>query len=529
MQFQKLSNLDEYMVPETNLDRYLDRVREGNPVVYRTPFYKDRDQEQVLSNWQKRLNKLSGVFTSLLDFENDLLKKVGPTSVMQPLDKRMPDVESYYASIEREANPLDPGAIRASLLEWESVKGDSISRLQHSDTVKQMKLSTNSGTPYFTRRSTILNDTLPFSITLRDGDYWQDLPNVSKKLAAIIGWRGQEGGPSEEDVKQRVVWMFPFALNVAELSMYQPLLKSFQRHRLVPAWISNDLVDEWITNMFDTKDPDELVICTDFSKFDQHFNPTLAACAKELIASLVRDSAHNAHWLEVVFPIKYQIPMILREDLVAVGKHGMGSGSGGTNFDETLVHRTLQHEAARLDGATLNPYSQCLGDDGVLTYPGITVDGVVRHYTRHGLEMNPDKQYSATDHCIYLRRWHHTDYRPDGICRGVYSTYRALGRLMYQERYYDPDKWGPKMVALRQLSILENVKYHPLCDEFAEFCMRGDKYRLGIDIPGFLANIEREAKKATDEMDDFLGYNRSQMDKNPISNWWIVKFLKSKA
>lgn len=32
---------------------------------------------------------------------------------------------------------------------------------------------------------------------------------------------------------------------------------------------------------------------------------------------------------------------------------------------------------------------------------------------------------------------------------GVYSTFRALGRLLGQERYYDPRKWGPELVTLR--------------------------------------------------------------------------------
>ena len=85
-------------------------------------------------------------------------------------------------------------------------------------------------------------------------------------------------------------------------------------------------------------------------------------------------------------------------------------------------------------------------------------------------------------------------------------------------------------MALRQLSIIENVKYHPLCDEFAEFCMKRDKYRLGIDIPGFLANIESEAQKAMDLMPDFLGYTKSQQKSaaGGISDWWIVKYLKSR-
>lgn len=96
--------------------------------------------------------------------------------------------------------------------------------------------------------------------------------------------------------------------------------------------------------------------------------------------------------------------MLLSKDEMIVGDHGMGSGSGGTNADETVAHRTLQHGAAISRGQKLNPNSQDLGDDGVLTYPGITVADVVNYYSQFGQEMNPDKQYAATDNTVYLRR-----------------------------------------------------------------------------------------------------------------------------
>lgn len=79
---------------------------------------------------------------------------------------------------------------------------------------------------------------------------------------------------------------------------------------------------------------------------------------------------------------------------------------------------------------------------------------------------------------------------------GVYSTYRALGKLMGQERYYDPRIWGPSMVVLRYLSILENCKYSPLFKELIDFVRVRDKYHLGIDIPGFFDDISSLSSKA---------------------------------
>lgn len=118
----------------------------------------------------------------------------------------------------------------------------------------------------------------------------------------------------------------------------------------------------------------------------------------------------------------------------------MGSGSGGTNTDECAEHRALQHEAALQAGQKLNPYSMAYGDDGVLTYPGIKIQQVISAYTSHGHEMNESKQYVSKTKTVCLRRFYHTNYRPDGQMRGIYSIYRALGRLHFQERYYNPEK-----------------------------------------------------------------------------------------
>lgn len=415
-------------------------------------------------------------------------------------------------------------------------------------TVEVMKKSTNSGSPFFAKRRTVTDKTTPCQVGYYFDKNIGNVPLCLQKLdmyksgcrqysgAAVLGWRGQEGGPSKEDVKQRVVWMFPYAVNIEELRVYQPLIEGCQARELVPAWISMDTVDREITQLFDTKGREDLIVCTDFSKFDQHFNADMQNCAHDILASLLQDDGYTQDWLKYVFPIKYTIPLAYDYGKIAFGRHGMGSGSGGTNADETLVHRALQYEAAMLNGSQLNPHSQCLGDDGLLSYPGITVDDVVRAYSSHGQEMNTDKQYASKQDCTYLRRWHHQDYRVNDVCVGVYSTYRALGRLAEQERFYDPETWGPKMVALRQLSILENVKWHPLREEFVSYCMKGDKYRLGLDIPGFLENIEAIAQEATEYMPDFLGYTKSlqgeardKKNTTGISSWWIVNYLKSKA
>lgn len=525
----------------TKLRTFLGQVEKGQAKVYTAPFAKGQSMEEILSDWSKTLESIQREWPTLVEFENDLAKKVGPMSVMKPLRERIPDIAHYYEDILLPSKPIKQAAIDAVIGEFSSIRGLRLRNQQH--TVELMKKSTNSGSPFWSKRRDVIQDTVPISdIGLLPGG---PMPVVSLPIhprdwmcTAVIGWRGQEGGPEDDDVKQRVVWMFPFAINILELQVYQPLIEKVQDFNLVPAWVSMDSVDDSITKLFDTKSSDDLIVCTDFSRFDQHFNRWMQLAAKSILRRILTTDQASSSWLDNVFPIKYLIPLAVETEetngigsvKVLSGYHGMGSGSGGTNADETLAHRALQYEVALTHHAELNPNSQCLGDDGILSYPGITVEDVVKTYESHGQECNPDKQYASTQDCVYLRRWHHKDYRIDGVCRGVYSTYRALGRLRYLERFMDPEYWSPEMVALRQLSIIENCKWHPLFHEFIEFCMKRDKFRLGIDIPGFLDNITQLAKEATDHMQDFLGYTKTLQGEGPqgIADWEVVKYLKSR-
>nr|UAW00590.1 MAG: RNA-dependent RNA polymerase [Porcine picobirnavirus] len=525
-----------FKLPNPNVRGYFSRVKQGQPDVYTTPWVKGETNEEKLANfksivdeWYARLSSLEDKWPSLYAYEKDQYAKVGPMSVQKPLEERMDDICAYYEGVLLPAEPLSQEAISAVLDEFKGIRGIRLRSPQN--TWRMMKKSTSSGTPFYKKKRLLS----PNEIFMYDGVCEEGRGVIAIQyhkggkvwpVSAMLGWRGQEGGSDVDDTKQRVVWMFPTAVNVEELRLYQPLIEACQAKELVPAWVSMELVDDRITRLFDTKGPDDLVVCTDFTKFDQHFNSVCQDAAKQILSALLSD---GEEWLRNIFPIKYNIPLLCSDEMRTVGPHGMGSGSGGTNADETLLHRALQHEAALKHHQVLNPNSMCLGDDGILSYPGITAKDVTEVYSAHGLDMNPEKQEESAQFCTYLRRWHHVDYRVDGVCVGVYSTMRALGRLCMQERYYDPEDWGPKMVALRELSILENCKWHPLKEEFVKFCMNKDKFRLGLDIPGFLDNVAAEAKKAMDLMPDFLGYTKS-LNKDAskgIDSWWIVNYLRS--
>jgi len=522
-----------FKLPNPGLRAYFDHNVSGNSEDYRPPFWNKMDRSKVLQLWQNILDASSvkDDLPSLYQYEMDMKSKVGPMSIQLPLSERIESIEQYYTGVKEPGEPIAPAAIDATCKFFSKAGGIRVR--SREKVVENMRLNTNSGSWLFTKRRKVVQETLNSTFVVNYG-----LPHVitdhgEYDLCAVLGWRGQEGGISEDDVKQRVVWMMPFLLNIEELKFYQPAVEAIQHNDLIPAYISMDRVDQEVTALFDTKAKDDLVICTDFTKFDQHFNRNLQTAAKTVISSLLTKGPTSKEWLDNIFDVKFNIPLVCSEDLLYSGFHGMGSGSGGTNFDECMAHKCLQFEAALDAGAELNVHSMAYGDDGILTYPGITADQVIQTYTKHGVEMNATKQYVSTHDCVVLRRWHGTEYRVNGNMVGVYSTFRALGRLLAQERYYDPDKWGPEMVTLRALSIIENCKWSPVFHQFIDFVISGDKYKLGLAIPGFFDRLTKLASEAIESFTDFLGYTKTlQEDAKQttagINDWEVVKYLKTK-
>lgn len=528
-------NLQEiFDLPNPGLRAYFTHNVQGSTADIRPPFWKGHTRAQVLEMWQRVYDTLAiaDKYPTLNEFEMEMKAKVGPMSIQLPLKDRIPSIESYYTLVEQESVPISDSAIKAAISYFRA-NSSSVRMKTQPRVIDEMRLSTNAGAPYFTKRRRVVAKTVPchagadMTSVYPSGDTW---PNV-----AILGWRGQEGGIHEEDVKQRVVWMYPFALNVQELQMYQPLITAMQKRGVIPAYVSMEAVDQAVTDLWRTKSPNQLVVCTDFTAFDQHFNQHMQDAAQSIIRGLVASDIRHEEWFASVFPQKYNIPLVCSEDVMYTGSHGMGSGSGGTNFDECMAHRALQYEAAQLAGQTLNPYSMAYGDDGILTYPGITVEQVTQAYRAHGQEMNVSKQYASAHDCVVLRRWHSDSYRDSrGVMVGVYSTFRALGRLLAQERWYDPEEWGPIQVTLRAWSILENCKHSPAFEPFVDFVMEtGDKYRLGLEIPGFMDNIGKYVRESIDHLPDFLGYTKTQQVAQPIEKgireWRVYQYLKSKA
>lgn len=529
----KRVNMRQYFdLPHPQLRSYLARQVIGSPSVYTTPLFGDETRfQEVVDEWMAILERECAHLSHLMEFENDLRGKVGPLSVQKPLDARMADVEAYYTSILRESSPMPSEVIELTWRKrWRAIR--NIRMYSQDQVLDQMKLSTNSGTPYFTQRRIVLDRGLLGTAEYDNNEGWKLVtPTGEYSPASVLGWRGQEKGPLPTDTAQRVLWMFSMMMNCMEAEVYAPALRHFQQRGLMPTWLGQEAVDATMTALFQSKPEHDYLIGTDFTKFDQHFGPHMQDVALQCARLIMEPGDRLDSWCAQVFPFKYYTPLVLKWATISEGKHGMASGSNGTNWDETMAHSCLQTYAAVRAGANLNLHSMCLGDDGVVTYPGAEVDRVIEAYTSLGLEMNPSKQSVFNDRVVFLRRLYSTQLSgKTGVLRGVYSTARALGKLKYLERYVDPDVYGPEYLIVRSMSIIENCSTHPAREAFADFCILGDKYGLGTKIPGFFnrdhfAKVVKEVQAAGG-----LGYQYTDsLNPRPATSWWIYQYLRSKV
>jgi hypothetical protein len=139
-----------FNLPNPGLRSYFDIVRKGQPDEYRTTFAKGCSVESVLNDWRPILESIADKWPTLVEFENDLKAKVGPMSIMKPLSERVQDIDHYYDDILLSSTPVSDKAVKAVISEFDSVRGLRVRSQQR--TVDLMKKSTNSGSPYFTKR-----------------------------------------------------------------------------------------------------------------------------------------------------------------------------------------------------------------------------------------------------------------------------------------------------------------------------------------------------------------------------------------
>lgn len=498
----------------------LETLRVGRPPTPRTPLYKDLSEDEILEKWKSQLTQEASKYPELVDYDLSRIEKVGPQGGYPSLSERMESFEDYYK----------PGVISVDPAIREDIVTQTRSLLFGTSSNKRPmpyesvlkididsdKLNTNSGCPSYGKRT----DTVIQARALRDAHSgkWRDYP-------AILGSRSQRG-------KDRFIFMFPFSTNLVEKSFLIPLMDIIRQRKVssFSAWEGFDVVESSM-EMQGFFENYKTLISLDYTKMDKHCGEDFTQFVYDIVAPvfqekfrpLLKESMFHTNSIKVLFGI----------DKMATGIHGLASGSGWTNFSESVFSQAVHFYIANNYGLELSK-NQLLGDDAIMSLP--IIDEMLPEVIANigsimGQEFNPSKQRISTTSVIYLQRFF--DYRipikGSNVVAGCYPSILAINSAIYPERFHDPRKWNEEMEILRWIMILENCNHSPYFEQLIEFFIEGDKFKLGLTIPGFFKRGIVSSYKEAQSINGFVpSYNQTNIDRG-ILEFDVVKYLRARS
>jgi len=522
---------------EVNASGAFTRLRLGQGPTPRTPLYKNIPQDIVLQMWVDILNRMkddshygpvdAGYIGALVEYDLSRSVKFGPQGELRPLAERAEDLEGYYQNNHFHGFDLiDEECIEKVA---RTIFGDSLAQLRPlslSNVIKRDryddKLDTNSGCPDFTKRS----GAQATNNAIRDAESgkWRHYPMG-------LGSRSQRGS-------ERFIFMAPFSMNLIEKTYLYPMLDMVNKLEVLElsAWRGFPAVEQGFAKMGFFRE-DKAYMQIDYTKMDKYFNFT----CNSIVTKVVEKGFQPRYSEEITEVLNHymEVPILIQIDKMIVDPkgHGMPSGSGFTNFSETLVSLYLYYLLQKLDPSYGIENCQCLGDDMVISFDREIFDqnregfNTIAKYIRDtaklnlGLLMSAEKQRVDSITTVYLQRFFDERIRDaEGVVVGCYPSILALNTAVNPERYHDPRKWSKEMEILRWLMILENCNKLPYFSELVKFFIKGDKYKLGLLIPGFFDSLTAIYEEGKAIKGFVPSYNNDFQDRG-IMDFIVVKYL----
>jgi len=424
----------------------LSRLEAGDSTVLITPVGKRVGPEELFDSWKRVFMANSNLVNDvLMEIEESQMLKYGPRSVAKPFAEVRDEAISTFQSSTNKCEHIigtppssrDKGIIRP---------------ISVDNAILGLKRATNSGLPYLSRTSKIL-DKIESNLA---EDYAANYPTVPFV-------RTQENG------RTRIVNGQPKSDIIIESTYFSPL---FNYYRKLPCYAGMRGPSDVNTSM--SRLLSEAVrlgyqcVSGDISRFDANFGIPLQDKVFDEMRYLI-NSSYISDFNEIAFRFGNK-PFVLPDGLYS-GEHGIPSGSQFTNLTGSVGNRKVCNLPIEL--------TQFLGDD--LAAVTSTPEVLFQRYDDCGLELNQEKTVIATGYFLYLQNLFHPDYVVDGEIKGVYPTFRALTRLVFPERFSDFDQFdldGKSYFAIRSLSILENCRYHPLFEKFVKWWLAYEKYAI---------------------------------------------------
>lgn len=476
--FNFLQGLNISEEVQMKLSQTLQRTVTGSDDDLLTPMGKQFGAKEILEEFDSMYLANSGALDTVLkDLEESQRSKFGPRSIASNWEERRDSVLEYF-----QKDPLSHSQYN-SLLNV-ALRGDKhrLRPLTLENAARYLKNDTNSGLPFYTRKSNVKAEAVQNFKSLLD-----------RKDPCVLFTRTQE------NKKTRTVWGFPIADTLNEMRYYRPLLDYQLKSGYREALKGPDAVDRAITSlMINAKQTGKQLLSIDFSSYDASVKSDLQSASFEYIKSLFQPQCANE--IDYIKERFNTIGLITPEGVLS-SEHGVPSGSTFTNEVDSIAQLLCAAGNAQFDKIEF----QIQGDDGA--YAVSNPDSLIESFTNNKLNVNKDKSYVSNNYIIYLQNLFSFNYQKTEIIRGIYPVYRALNRLVHQERFDDfmeYDIEGKDYYAIRSLMILENCKNHPLFENLVKFVLGKDKYGLLPSQQGIIDYVKMiESKAGADEVSNF--------------------------
>lgn len=447
--FPFLNGLDIDKSATNKLALNLNRVLSGSEDVYLTPIGKDNDLDSLLKELDELISSKSDkISKNLMNLEQANRSKFGPRSIATPWVDRKSSLHDYF---KRRVSKVKFNPPRQS---------PNLRPLSVSNAANYLKKNTSSGMPFYTNKGSVIDE-----LTSNFSSY------LDRKDPCVLFTRTQEGR------KTRNVWGYPVADTLNEMRYYQPLLNHQKKLSWRTALLGPHAVDLAISNTMNRMDSSvDSLISIDFSSFDATVGKDLQKTCFDYISHLFQPNRD----LEYIRD-RFNTIGIITPDGVIEGSHGVPSGATFTNEVDSLA----QYLIVKSTGIECD--FQIQGDDGAYLIKDFDIDRLKSAFSDNSLIVNEDKSYVSKEYIVYLQKLYDIYYRVNGFIGGIYPLYRALNRIIYQERYsnfMDYSLKGRDYYSLRTISILENCKYHPLFKEFVGLIYSKDSFKLEFTADG---------------------------------------------
>lgn len=446
-----LNSLNIESKPKEKLSNLLDRTVVGDKTILRTPLMKDESQDSILKTFDAWFEPQAENLTQeLKDLETLNRSKFGPRSIQKNWEDRKESVYNYFE-------------VKDVKLDLQPVKPLSTGRLRPyslSNAIKLLKNNTSSGLPFMVKKGLAKDETLSDHTEL-----------LERNDPCVMYTRTQELG------KTRAVWGYPIADTLEEMCYYKPVLEYQRTLPWRSAIVSPETVDDAITKLINKAQTTKMkLVSMDFSAYDASVTPQIQEYAFNYIKDLFQNSESDR--IDRISK-RFATIGLVTPDGILEGPHGVPSGSTFTNEVDSLAQYVIAcNNESLVDLETI----QIQGDDQASC--SNDPEQLFAAFEKCGLEVNREKSYVSDNCVVYLQNLYSSDYRnEDGQIRGIYPLYRALGRLVFMERFNDFSEYdieGKHFFAIRALSILENTRNHPMFEEFVKFVASKDKYGLKL-------------------------------------------------